>query len=169
MSTDDTREALEVPTVHARSHRHRTAGREVFAYWRARESSTRDVAPRVGDRPAAGDPLDRKEGPAGVRVEWDAEIINDIEPELIAWRSLPGSEVVSAGSVHFEPAGPDQTELVVTLQYAPPAGRVGALGAKLFGREPSQTIHDDLRQFKQALEDGQLADLSSSGETVTER
>jgi uncharacterized membrane protein len=42
--------------------------------------------------------------PLGMRVEWDAEIINERENELIAWRSLPGSDVDTAGSVHFSPA-----------------------------------------------------------------
>ena len=43
-------------------------------------------------------------GPVGTRVEWDAEIHNEIEDELIAWRSLPGADVDQAGSVHFSPA-----------------------------------------------------------------
>src|SRR5437867_1686042 len=42
--------------------------------------------------------------PAGRTVEWDAEIINEIPNELIGWRSLAGSDVVSAGSVRFRPA-----------------------------------------------------------------
>ena len=41
--------------------------------------------------------------PAGKRVEWDAEIVNEIEPDLIAWRTLPGADLVSAGSVRFRP------------------------------------------------------------------
>jgi uncharacterized membrane protein len=40
-------------------------------------------------------------GPFGRLVEWDAEIINEIEGSLLAWQSLPDSEVVSAGSVRF--------------------------------------------------------------------
>jgi uncharacterized membrane protein len=43
-------------------------------------------------------------GPMGWRVEWDAEIINDRPNEVIAWRSLEGSDVNTAGSVHFESA-----------------------------------------------------------------
>src|SRR5690349_1073279 len=42
--------------------------------------------------------------PAGKDVEWDAEIINDEPGRLIAWQSLPGAEVVNAGTVRFEPA-----------------------------------------------------------------
>ena len=96
-------------------------------------------------------------GPAGLAVEWDAEIINDIDDKLIAWRSLPGSDVVTAGSVNFASArGGRSTEVSVHLQYAPPARKAGALIASLFGREPSQTIREDLRRFKQLLEAGEI-------------
>ena len=92
-------------------------------------------------------------GPAGLAVEWDAEIINEVENRVLAWRSLPGSDVVSAGSVNFDAARDGRsTQVSVNLQYAPPAGKVGAFVASLFGREPSQTIREDLRHFKQLLE-----------------
>jgi len=98
-------------------------------------------------------------GPGGVLVEWDAEIINDVQNKLLAWKSLPGGDVVSAGSVNFEPArGEDRaTQLTVTLQYSPPAGKLGALVASAFGSEPSQTIREDLRRLKQLLEAGEIA------------
>ena len=93
-------------------------------------------------------------GPAGSRIEWDAEIHNEIENELIAWRSLPGAEVNNAGSVHFRPAGDELTEVRVVLSYEPPAGRVGAAVAKLFGEEPSQQVSDDLDRFREVMESG---------------
>ena len=96
-------------------------------------------------------------GPAGLAVEWDAEIINEIENQLLAWRSLPGSDVVTAGSVTFDGVrGGRSTQVRVNLQYAPPAGQAGALVASLFGREPSQTVREDLRQFRQLLEAGEV-------------
>jgi len=96
-------------------------------------------------------------GPAGLRVEWDAEIINEVENKVRAWRSLPGSDVVSAGSVNFDAArGNRSTQVSVHLQYAPPAGKAGAFVASLFSREPSQTIREDLRHFKQLLEAGEI-------------
>jgi uncharacterized membrane protein len=96
-------------------------------------------------------------GPAGLSVEWDAEVINEVENKVLAWRSLPGSGVVTAGSVHFDAArGGRSTQVSVHLQYAPPAGRAGALVASLFGREPSQTVREDLRHFKQLLEAGEI-------------
>jgi uncharacterized membrane protein len=93
----------------------------------------------------------------GGRVEWDAEIIEDREDELIAWRSLEGSEVPNGGSVRFTDAPGDRgTEVHVDLHYDPPAGSVGAMVAKLFGEEPSQQLRDDLRRFKQVMETGEL-------------
>jgi len=96
-------------------------------------------------------------GPGGLRVEWDAEIINEVENQILAWRSLPNSDVVTAGSVNFDSwNGGRGTQVTVHLQYAPPAGKSGALVARLFGREPSQTIREDLRHFKQLLEAGEI-------------
>ena len=88
-------------------------------------------------------------GPAGLAVEWDAEIINEVENKVLAWRSLPGSDVVTAGAVNFDAVrGGRSTQLSVHLQYAPPAGKAGALVASLFGGEPSQTVREDLRQLQ---------------------
>jgi uncharacterized membrane protein len=65
--------------------------------------------------------------------------------------------VISAGSVWFKPApGGRGTEVKVNLQYDPPAGKVGATVAWLLGYDPSQTIHEDLRRFKQLMEAGEL-------------
>jgi uncharacterized membrane protein len=96
-------------------------------------------------------------GPAGSRIEWDAEIHNEIDGELIAWRSLPGAEVNNAGSVHFRSAGDGLTEVRVVLSYEPPAGRVGAAVAKLFGEEPSQQVADDLDRFREVMESSAAA------------
>jgi uncharacterized membrane protein len=89
--------------------------------------------------------------PAGASIEWDAEIVNDIENQLIGWRSLPDSQVQNAGSVHFEPAG-DSTRIKVELQYNPPAGILGAMVARMFGEEPTQQIREDLRRLKEQME-----------------
>lgn len=102
-------------------------------------------------------------GPAGTSVEWDAELIADRPSELIAWRSLPGAAVANAGTVRFNPApGGRGTEVHVELRYAPPAGKAGAMVAKLFGREPSQEIDGDLRRFKQVLETGEVTHSDAS-------
>lgn len=103
-------------------------------------------------------------GPGGARVEWDAEIINEVENQTLGWRSLPESDVVTAGSVNFEAVrGGRTTQISVNLQYSPPAGKAGALIAWMFGREPSQTIREDLRRFKNLLEAGEIPRATSNG------
>ena len=94
-------------------------------------------------------------GPLGRKVEWDAEIINEDEDRLIAWRSLEGSEVATAGSVHFERApGGRGTVVRVELKYEPPAGKVGAWIVHMLGDDPDQQIQEDLRRFKEMMEAG---------------
>lgn len=103
--------------------------------------------------------------PAGMTAEWDAEVINDERDALIAWRSLGGATVDNAGSVRFVPdAFGRATEVRVTMDYIPPAGRVGAVIATLFGGDPALTIREDLRRFKRALETGQTAGAASGVE-----
>lgn len=94
-------------------------------------------------------------GPAGMRVEWDARIINEIDDKLLGWQSLEGSTVASAGSVNFRET-PRGTEVRVHLQYDPPAGRLGAAFAWLFGEEPNLQVREDLRRFKQLIETGEI-------------
>lgn len=92
-------------------------------------------------------------GPAGHRVEWDAEFINDQPGEMIAWQSLPGSEVQSAGSVHFESVGNgESTRITVKLQYLPPGGKAGHWVARLFRAAPNQQLESDLARFKEKME-----------------
>jgi uncharacterized membrane protein len=91
------------------------------------------------------------------QVAWDAEIINERENELIAWRSLPGSELDTAGSVHFESApGNRGTKLTISLKYDPPGGKVGASIASIFGAGFEQVLEADLRAVKQRLESGEV-------------
>jgi uncharacterized membrane protein len=100
--------------------------------------------------------------PAGMTVEWDAEIVNEIENELIGWRSLPGSWVDNGGSVRFEPSGENATIVRVSLQYNPPAGAIGAWIARAFGEDPRQTVQADLERLRQLMETGTLS-LESAG------
>jgi len=71
---------------------------------------------------------------------------------LIAWRTLEGSQVSSAGSVRFEDAPNGGTVVRVTLKYDPPGGKLGALVARLFGENPSRQIEEDLGRFKELME-----------------
>jgi uncharacterized membrane protein len=95
----------------------------------------------------------RVQGPADMSVAWDAEIINDVPGELIAWRSLEGAEVPNAGSVRFERGlGGHATRITVNLEYHPPAGVLGSLVASALGASPQRQIAEDLQRFKELLE-----------------
>lgn len=156
---DDTRRALGGPrgvtiqesvTIAKPQH-------EIFAFWN-------DPAnlPRFMQHIEEVTPIDQRRthwvmrGPMGMRVEWDAEVINTIEPELIAWRSLPGADVASAGSVHFNRRRGTGTAITVRLQYQPPGGKAGAVLAWMAGRDPESDLREDLRRLKQILETGEV-------------
>jgi uncharacterized membrane protein len=157
---EGTREALagprgvhveEVVTINAPAD-------QLFRFWRNFEQ-----LPRFMDHLVSVRQIDERrshwvaKAPGRRTVEWDAEIINEIPGELIGWRTLGGSQIVSAGSVSFKPAfGGRGTEVHVRLQYDPPAGRIGATVAWLLGHEPSQVIREDLRRFKQLMEAGEV-------------
>jgi uncharacterized membrane protein len=159
--TGDTREALRGPrgvNVHE-AVRLDCPVAQVYRYWRNLENLPRFMShlERVTETSERHSSWTAR-GPAGLRVEWDAEIINEIDNELLAWRSLPGSDVVSAGSVTFRSLRNGQsTQVNVNLQYSSPAGKPGAYLASLFGLEASQVIREDLRRFKQLLEAGEVS------------
>jgi uncharacterized membrane protein len=96
--------------------------------------------------------------PAGQVIEWDAVVHTEIPDQMISWRSVDGSEVDHAGSVEFKENATGGTDLKIVLNYRPPAGKIGAVLAKLFGEEPSQQIDEDLQQFKTLIES---TDISS--------
>jgi uncharacterized membrane protein len=127
---------------------------DVYRFWRNLSNLAAFMEHIESIEPVRGDVRSHwvAKGPAGTSVEWDAEIINDIENELIAWRSLGGSDVDSAGSVHFRDAPAGATEVRIGLQYNPPAGIVGAFVSKVFGAEPSSQIRNDLMRLRTRLE-----------------
>jgi uncharacterized membrane protein len=95
-------------------------------------------------------------GPADINVAWDAETTIDDPNYRIAWRSLDGSQVSTAGSVRFAPApGNRGTELRIEMTYDPPGGQIGAVVASLFGSSAEQEIAEDLRRFKSIIETGE--------------
>ena len=101
-------------------------------------------------------------GPAGMRVEWDSEIVNDIPGELIAWKTVGEPDVAHAGSVHFKPVA-GGTEVKFIMDYEPPAGRLVAVAAKVMGESPDQKIRSDLKRLKMLFETGEVA--TTTGQT----
>ena len=88
-------------------------------------------------------------------VEWDAEVVNDIENERIEWRSLADADLDHTGSVELAPCVDGQsTKLTLTLHYALPAGMLGVAVAEIFGEDPENKLAQDLQRFKERMEEG---------------
>jgi uncharacterized membrane protein len=93
-------------------------------------------------------------GAGGHPVSWEA-LTTRLEPNrLIAWRSLPGSEVEHAGFVRFEPRPDGATRVLLTLSYTPPGGALGQAVARLLGPDPGAELDQDLMRMKSFLERG---------------
>ncbi|MBV9759813.1 MAG: SRPBCC family protein [Acidobacteriaceae bacterium] len=131
---------------------------ECYRFWRNLEN-----LPRFMQHVAAVQVLDDRrshwtvDGPGGATFEWDAEITQDLPSELIAWRSVDGSDVENSGWVRFE-QGPEGHGAFVKahIAYQAPGGAAGAMLAKLIGKEPGQLVNGDLRRFKHVLETGEI-------------
>jgi uncharacterized membrane protein len=131
---------------------------DVYRFWRRLENLPRfmkhlESVEVIDDRHSRW----RAKGLAGKIVEWEAEIVQDVRDEWIAWRTIKG-DVPNSGSVRFRRApGARGTEVRVQMQYSPPAGRIGRSVAALFGQSPEQQVHEDLHRFKQLLETGEVS------------
>lgn len=143
---------------------------EVYARWR-------DFArfPEFMDNVRSVEKIDDKtsrwtiEAPAGQTVELVTEITHDVSGERIAWRSVEGSQIITAGEAMFSDAPPGRGTIIqLVMTYDPPAGAVGKLVAKLFQREPSIQARRDLRRFKQLLETGEVTVNASPSARTSE-
>lgn len=99
----------------------------------------------------------RMTGPAGIPLEWDADIVTEQPEHLLTWQSVEGAAVRHHGGVRFEPAPAGRgTEIHVEMRYDPPGGQAGRAIAWLFGSDPKGQIREDLRRVKQILEVGEV-------------
>jgi uncharacterized membrane protein len=84
---------------------------------------------------------------AGVRREWDAEIVEQIPNKRIAWRSIGGEQ--NAGAVSFEPLSDERTRVTLQMEYDPDdfiekvADTLGFI---------TRRVEGDLERFKEFIE-----------------
>ena len=84
---------------------------------------------------------------AGKEKEWDAEIVQQIPDQVIAWRSTSGTS--NAGEVRFDKGPRGKTRITLVLTYEPEGvvEHVGdAIGAV------SRRVEGDLKRFKDFIE-----------------
>jgi uncharacterized membrane protein len=95
--------------------------------------------------------------PLGRTFEWDVEIFNERENELLAWRSLPGSLVDEAGAIRLREEPGRGTVVTAEVKYDPPGGKLTDALADLFDEGIDGLLTQDLRRFKQLMEAGEIA------------
>jgi uncharacterized membrane protein len=132
---------------------------QVYEFWRDLENLPRfmrhlDSVQVTGE----GKSHWKARGPAGVSLEWDAEMVEDYPGQLILWQSVGDAPLPNEGTVEFRDApGGRGTEVKVTIRYYPPGGSVGKAAAKLANAISAQQIEEDLKRLKQILETGETA------------
>jgi uncharacterized membrane protein len=84
----------------------------------------------------------------GKDKHWDAEITRQEPDRCIAWRSTSG-DAPNAGTVMFEPVGPDRTRVNLVMEYEPQGAteKVGDALGVLSGR-----VEHTVRDFKKFIE-----------------
>ena len=87
---------------------------------------------------------------AGVRREWDAEIVEQVPDEKVAWAATTGA--TNAGAVFFDEVGADRTRVRLTLEFEP-EGLVERIGDVLDIVDRQAVA--DLDRFKEFIEKSQ--------------
>jgi uncharacterized membrane protein len=83
----------------------------------------------------------------GKTKEWDSEVTEQQPDKRISWRSTSGSP--NAGTVEFEPMGPNRTRVRLRMDYEPEGAmeKVGSALGFMGGN-----VEGDLRRFKEFIE-----------------
>ena len=136
---------------------------EVYQYWRNFENLPNFMHHLESVTPIAENRTHWKaKAPLGGSVEWDAELTSDVENQRLGWQSLEGADITNSGTVEFRPTRDRGTEIIVTLMYEAPGGKIGEWAAWALGEEPSLQVANDLRRFKSLMETGQI--MSTEGQ-----
>lgn len=87
-------------------------------------------------------------------LEWDSEVLADEPDHRIAWKSI-GGDSDNAGEVIFDRAPGDRGTIVTVLQEFR-MGKWTSAWETLVGRNPKQSVIENLRHFKALAETGEI-------------
>lgn len=92
-------------------------------------------------------------GPLGKKLDWTARIVEDAPPHKIAWSTVDGADndVQTSGVVRFDDKGNSRTGVEISLEYAPPAGKLGEAVASLLD-DPQKKVEHAAAEFKTIIE-----------------
>ncbi len=93
------------------------------------------------------------DGPVGSTLTWEAQIVEDAAPHKIAWATVDDADpdVKNAGAVRFDDKGDGRTGVEISLEYDPPAGKLGEAVASLFA-DPQKKVERAAMEFKTVIE-----------------
>jgi uncharacterized membrane protein len=100
-------------------------------------------------------------GPAGMQIEWDADITIDQANRMIGWRSRGETFFEHAVTVRFDSA-PGNRGTLVRFEIKFSSKRGAALLQKIVQMGLGPRISEDLRKFKQILEVGEVIKSDAS-------
>lgn len=131
---------------------------EVYRFWRALENLPRfmnhvESVRQVSERRSHW----VMKVPLRGTLEWETELVDDVEGSRLSWRSVAGSPLTQWGEVIFKEApGKRGTEIHLTMHYVPPAGAFGVAVGKLLDDLVAHKLLEDLRRLKSLLEAGEV-------------
>jgi uncharacterized membrane protein len=115
--------------------------------WHERIVSVNKTGPKIYHWVMQNEPGDKI-------LEWDFEILSDEPGKRITWRSLSG-EPEGAGEVIFEPAPGGRGTMVTVLEQFR-MGQLARAWEAITGRDPKQSVIENLRHFKALAETGEI-------------
>jgi uncharacterized membrane protein len=131
---------------------------ELYAFWHDFQNLSRFMENIERVQPTGRDTYSWTiKAPAGQTVDVETRIVTDRPDELIAWRSVEGSEIDTEGRVSFTDARERGTIVEAIVAYKPPGGTAGKLIAKLYQREPNIQGRQELKRLKMLMETGEIA------------
>lgn len=138
---------------------------EVYEFWRKFEN-----LPLFMEHLESVEPVDdqislwKAELPGGIgNMSWKSKIVKERINEFIGWQSIPGSDIENAGKVEFKETPGYGTEVHVVLSYSAPGGIPGEGAARLINPLFEKMVKDDIRNFKQFIEEYRAPGEDSPG------
>jgi uncharacterized membrane protein len=96
-------------------------------------------------------------GPAGKGVEWESETTEELDGELLRWRSVGDAAIPNDGEVRFHEAPQGLgTEVRLAMRFDPLGGALGRAAIRMLGPTPQRLASRALLRFKNLIEAGEV-------------